>query len=42
MVVDRAIPSWKALEWLVEDYSLSMIEKTLYDKIYEQISADWQ
>jgi hypothetical protein len=39
---ERPLPSWKALEWLAEDYGQSVTEEAPYDKIYEKISIDWQ
>lgn len=42
MAVERPIPSWKALEWLVEDYGQSVEEDQPYDQIYDKISKDWQ
>lgn len=40
--VERPVPSWKALEWLGEDYGLSRKEKVPYDKVYLKISEKWQ
>ena len=39
---ERPIPSWKALEWLAEDYGLSETEDEPYNRLYQKISADWQ
>jgi len=39
LYLERPIPSWKALEWLVEDYQL-LNER--YDRVYQYISSGWQ
>jgi len=40
--IERPVPCWKALEWLAEDYCLSVTETVSYDKVYEQKSSGWQ
>lgn len=42
MEVERHVPSWKALEWLIEDYGLSLVEMEPYERMYPQISTNWR
>jgi len=39
--VERPIPSWKALECLVEDYGQSVVETKEHDRRYNTISQGW-
>jgi len=40
MVMERTIPSWKDLEWLVEDYGLSITKDAPNDEVYLHISSN--
>lgn len=43
---EQPIPSWKAIEWLLEDYGLSRVEKHAWDLVYREMGkfgamVDW-
>lgn len=38
MQVESPIPSWEAMQWIMEDYGQSVSEDITYDQIYPKIS----